>query len=94
MIQIEDSWGLEQQFVVEQLQAVFAVDSLESSHALSREVNSPDEIAERFGSISYNKGASIIRMFEHTLGRDTFIAALRKYLKTKYVIINSYHLFC
>lgn len=80
---VEDKWGLDQQFVVEQQQSVFGADSLEDSLPLSQEVSSPEEIADRFGSISYNKGASVIRMVEHTLGHSTFIAGLRKYLKEK-----------
>ncbi|XP_055325495.1 uncharacterized protein LOC129579438 [Sitodiplosis mosellana] len=78
---VETTWGLDQQFVVEQLQSVFGPDSLEDSQALTHEVNTPDEIDDRFGSISYNKGASVIRMVEHTIGHDTFISALRNYLK-------------
>lgn len=80
---MEDTWNLDQQFVVEQLQSIFDSDSLEESHALTHEVNSPDEVSDRFDSVSYNKGASVIRMFEHALGHETFIAALRNYLKTK-----------
>lgn len=83
MFKVEDTWGLKQQFVIEQVHSVFGADSLEDSKALSHEVYTPDEIAERFGSISYNKGASVIRMFEHALGNTTFIAALRNYLKKK-----------
>lgn len=74
---------MDQQFVVEQLQSAFGADSLDNSLPLSYDVNSPEEIADRFGTISYNKGASVIRMVEHTLGHNTFIAGLRKYLKDK-----------
>lgn len=50
---------------------------------LSHDVNTPKEIANRFDSISYDKGASIIRMLQHTVGMDTFNVAIRNYLKTK-----------
>lgn len=80
---VESNWGLDQQFVVEQLQTVFGADSLEDTRPLSDEVFTPDEIADRFGSISYNKGASVIRMLEHAVGHNRFISALRNYLKTK-----------
>lgn len=83
MSQVEDKWGLGEQFIVEQLQTVFAADSLDDTQALTHEVNTYDEISDRFGSISYNKGASVIRMFEHVLGHEAFIKALRKYLKAK-----------
>lgn len=82
-MQIESEWGLEQQFIVEQLQNVFNRDSLDDTHALSHEINSPDDISDIFGTISYNKGSSIIRMIEHLMGHDKFISALRKYLNAK-----------
>lgn len=65
------------------MQKVFGEDSLESSLPLSYDVNTPAEIKDRFGGISYAKGGSVIRMFEHALGHDLFIAALRNYLKVK-----------
>lgn len=48
-------------FVLYDLQKVFAVDALASSHPLSRrenEVNEPAEISEMFNTISYNKVGS------------------------------------
>lgn len=49
-------------FILYDLQNVFAVDALASSHPLSRhenEVNKPAEINEMFNTISYSKvGAS------------------------------------
>lgn len=84
MFQIESDWGLEQQFVVDQLQKVFVRDSLDDTLPLdNNEVYSPDDISKMFGTISYNKGASIIRMIEHTMGHEKFIAGLRTYLKNK-----------
>lgn len=80
---VESDWGLEDQFVVNQVQVALGVDSVESTEALFHEVNTPDEIANRFSSISYNKGGSVIRMFEHTFGRDNFIKAHHHYLETK-----------
>lgn len=65
------------------MQGIFGADSLEDSKPLTHEVNTPDEIGDSFGTITYNKGASVIRMVEHTLGHDTFISALQNYLKTK-----------
>lgn len=74
---------MDQQFTVDKVQSVFADDSLENSLPLSYDANTPIELKERFGSISYTKGASVIRMFSHILGHDTFIAGLRNYLKQK-----------
>lgn len=54
--QIEPSFGIVEQFVVEDLQNVFGVDALESSHPISVVVNDPEEINELFDRISYGKG--------------------------------------
>ena len=51
---------------------MFGIDALESSHPISIPVKHPDEINEIFDRISYGKGASIIRMMEKFLTRDTF----------------------
>jgi len=45
-----------EQFVVDEVQRVFALDALESSHPISVPVSHPDEINEIFDRISYSKG--------------------------------------
>lgn len=55
-------------------------DALQTSHPISVPVNHPDEINEIFDSISYGKGASVIRMMANFLGLDTFIAGVTNYL--------------
>ncbi|XP_068248686.1 aminopeptidase N-like isoform X2 [Palaemon carinicauda] len=79
---IEPSWGLMDQFVVRRLQEVFALDALKSSHPISVPVIDPIEIIEIFDSISYLKGASIIRMMSHFLTEGTFRNGLKNYLTT------------
>lgn len=74
---------MDQQFTVDKVHSVFVDDSLENSLPLSHDANTPTELRERFGIISYTKGASVIRMFNHTLGHDIFIAGLRNYLDEK-----------
>lgn len=46
-------------------------------------INSPSEVLGMFNSITYNKGASIIRMIEHLIGTNNMQLALREYLRTK-----------
>jgi aminopeptidase N len=53
---VEQSWKILEQFVIFDLQNVFALDALESSHPISIEVGHPDEINEIFDRISYGKG--------------------------------------
>jgi len=68
------------QFVVTDLQNVFGIDALESSHPISIPVKHPDEISEIFDRISYGKGASIIRMMDKFLTTKTFRQGLTNYL--------------
>lgn len=43
-------------------------DALDNSHPIEVMVNNPNEINEIFDGISYNKGASIIRMLHNMIG--------------------------
>lgn len=47
-----------EQIVISDVQDVFGIDALESSHPISVEVNDPNEINELFDDISYSKGIS------------------------------------
>ncbi|XP_071508532.1 aminopeptidase N-like [Diadema antillarum] len=77
---VEPTWDMREQFVVEDLQRVFDLDSLNTSHPVRVPVNSPAEINEIFDSISYSKGASIIRMLNNFLTEDVFVDGLNYYL--------------
>jgi len=77
---VEPSWQMLEQIVVDDVQDVFAIDCLESSHPISIPVGHPDEINEIFDRISYGKGASIIRMMSHFLTESTFRRGLTNYL--------------
>ncbi|XP_012252261.2 uncharacterized protein LOC105683883 [Athalia rosae] len=80
---LEPSWNFDQQFVVDQLQSVFTSDALESAIPMTNDVSTPSQISNNFGSFSYAKGASIVRMTENFLGTGIFIAALRNYLEAR-----------
>lgn len=77
---IEPAWKSKDLFVVNELHQVFALDALTSSHKISVEVSNPDQINEIFDSISYSKGASIIRSMENFLTMDVFKQGLSNYL--------------
>ncbi|KAK0079084.1 hypothetical protein PV325_001747, partial [Microctonus aethiopoides] len=81
--QIEPEWGLESQFVVEQLQNVFETDARPSSHPMTYNVYSPAQISGMFDQISYNKGGSVLRMVEKVFGTELFFAALHDYLEAR-----------
>lgn len=65
------------------MHVIFAADSVENSLALSHEVKTSKEMSASLGQITYNKGASVIRMIQHTIGNNKFIAGLRNYFKAK-----------
>ncbi|XP_034728390.1 leucyl-cystinyl aminopeptidase [Etheostoma cragini] len=57
-------------------------DALNSSHAVSTEVNNPEQVEEMFDSVSYEKGASILMMLEAWLpGEQQFRKGIIQYLK-------------
>ncbi|KAM3926247.1 aminopeptidase N-like [Leptodactylus fuscus] len=79
----EPTWNIKDLIVLSDIHRVMAVDALASSHPLtSREedVNSPSEISALFDSITYSKGASVIRMLSTFLTEDLFVKGLRAYL--------------
>ncbi|KAH8330498.1 hypothetical protein KR067_004043 [Drosophila pandora] len=77
----EDKWELENQFVVDQIQSVMAMDSTNATNPLTDpNTYTPAHLSRMFNSISYNKGATFIRMIKHTMGEDEFRLALQSYL--------------
>ncbi|XP_025832297.1 aminopeptidase N [Agrilus planipennis] len=80
---IYPEWNVLDQFVVYELQSVFSLDALKSSHEISVEVNNPTEINDIFDRISYAKGATIIRMMDNFLTTEVFQRGLTKYLKAR-----------
>ncbi|EGW15127.1 Aminopeptidase N [Cricetulus griseus] len=79
----EPTWSLKDLIVQNEVYRVMAVDALASSHPLSSpadEVNTPAQISELFDSITYSKGASVIRMLSSFLTEDLFKKGLSSYL--------------
>lgn len=76
-------WSLESQFVVDQLHSALEADSLASSHAMTHDVHSPTEIRGMFDTISYAKGASVIRMLRQLIGPEVFHKSLKNYLNSR-----------
>ncbi|MDH4112673.1 MAG: M1 family metallopeptidase [Actinomycetota bacterium] len=56
------------------------VDALRSTRAIEYPVHSPDDAAGMFDVLTYQKGASILRMLERYLGEDRFREGIRLYL--------------
>ncbi|XP_036342052.1 membrane alanyl aminopeptidase-like [Rhagoletis pomonella] len=83
---VETHMSLDQQFLVDQLQVVMSMDSTNSTNPMSDEnTHTPSDLSRMFNSISYNKGASIIRMVKYAIGEENFRKSLQTYLaKYKY----------
>ncbi|KAM5291545.1 aminopeptidase N [Glossophaga mutica] len=79
----EPTWNLKDLIVQNEVYRVMAMDALASSHPLTTpadEVNTPAQINEMFDSISYSKGASVLRMLSSFLTEDLFKKGLASYL--------------
>lgn len=76
------------QFVADTLVAALELDALKNSHPIEVEVGHPQEVDEIFDNISYNKGASIIRMLYDYIGNEAFRKGMKQYLE-KYTYKNA-----
>jgi len=74
-------WKIFTSFVVTDLQSALNLDGLRSSHPVQVEVNKATEVDQIFDQISYQKGATIIRMLNACLGEQKFMDGIRIYLK-------------
>lgn len=77
---VDPSLKMEEQFVGKTLQKALARDGQKTSHPIQVTVNNPDQVNEIFDTISYDKGASIIRMLRDFLGKDKFTEGITAYL--------------
>lgn len=67
----------------------FNVDSLKSSRPVEFEVATPEEAEEMFDVLTYQKGSTVLRMFETFIGENNFKSGVRNYLK-KYQYKNTH----
>ena len=81
-------WKVRKEFVKDHVQAALGLDSQRSSHPI--EVDCPDanKINQIFDSISYSKGASVLRMLAGIVGEEKFLKGVSIYLK-KHVYGNA-----
>ncbi|GLH11001.1 Aminopeptidase N, partial [Gryllus bimaculatus] len=77
---VEPTWHMLDKIVTEQMHPVLETDALNSSHPVSVEVQNPSQISEAFDEVSYNKGACLIRMLNHSLTEEVFRSGLTNYL--------------
>ncbi|CCI45716.1 unnamed protein product [Albugo candida] len=78
---IYPEWRIWDTFVQESLLNLALVrDAMLSSHPIEVEVQNGHEVDEIFDAISYDKGASLIRMLVAYLGHETFFRGVKAYL--------------
>ncbi|XP_030620469.1 alanyl (membrane) aminopeptidase-like b [Chanos chanos] len=81
---VKPDWNVEDLLFIEDVQSALEVDSLNTSHPLSSpeaDIDSPSEITELFDSITYSKGAAVLRMLSNHLGEEVFLNGIRNYLQ-------------
>jgi len=78
---VHKDWEMENQFVRDDLAIALRLDGMESSHPIVVDVSNPDQITELFDKISYSKGASVIRMLENFMGKESFQRGIQQFLK-------------
>jgi len=61
--------------------AALRLDALKHTHPIHTEVRTPAEATENFDLITYEKGASVVRMIERYLGPATFRKGVRAYIR-------------
>lgn len=54
------------------------------THAMTRPVNTPEEITKIYDFVAYPKAASVIRMIEHVMSPSLFKMAIYRYLDERY----------
>jgi tricorn protease interacting factor F2/3 len=67
-------------FLVNRTSSAMSRDALRNTHPIKMDSVSLNEIIQIFDEISYDKGASILRMVEAYLGSDAFKFGIRDYL--------------
>ncbi|KAM4733614.1 aminopeptidase N-like [Anableps anableps] len=80
----EPDWNVKDLIVLDDVHKVFAVDALTSSHPLTSKEDSiflPGQILEQFDTISYSKGAAVLRMMSDFLSESVFKQGLSSYLR-------------
>lgn len=79
---IHPEWRVWEDFLRSEMAGALARDCLKNTHPIQVPVKSPDEIEQIFDSISYGKGASILRMIEAYVGAEAFQKGIQHYLSS------------
>ncbi|PAA90945.1 hypothetical protein BOX15_Mlig022581g1 [Macrostomum lignano] len=78
---LRPDWNMDSQFVATKQMAALEVDSMGSSHPIYVEVHNPNQISEIFDTITYRKGATVLRMLHGFVGDEVFRKGVGNYLR-------------
>lgn len=78
---VHPEWKIHWQFLSDDFANTLRLDGRVSSHPIVQAVSHPNQITELFDTISYNKGATVIRMLEDFLGPEAFRAGVSSFLQ-------------
>lgn len=81
---VVDAWRPGEGFANQTLHGAFAAmddDSLLSARQIRQPIESNHDVAAAFDSITYNKGAAVLAMFENFVGAQPFRAGVRLYMQ-------------
>uniref|UniRef100_A0AAG5CST1 Aminopeptidase n=1 Tax=Anopheles atroparvus TaxID=41427 RepID=A0AAG5CST1_ANOAO len=81
--QLEPSWNLWQQFVVNSVHSALSQDCHSSTRPMNYYATEPAFLNEIYDYVVYAKSASVIRMMQNVIGFDTFKIALNDYLRSR-----------
>ena len=85
MHKLYPGWQVHEQFIVDTQNPALLLDALQSSHPIQVPIKHAEEVEEVFDLISYQKGASVVRLAYAMLGENCFLDGLREYMdKHKY----------
>lgn len=76
---LEPTWGTDVEMVRSRSGAMHS-DSLATARKIRQPIETNGDIESAFDSITYEKGAAVIAMFERWIGSDTFRVGVRAYL--------------
>lgn len=70
-----------EQFTIDSVHGMMNLDATLGSHPIIMGVTTPDQITEIFDTVTYSKGASVIRMIEDFIGVSNFQDGVSAYLQ-------------
>ena len=86
--QLFPEFNIWQEFITDTFTSALGLDALHNSHPIEVPVHHPSEIEEIFDRVSYEKGASVIRMLYNYIGNEDFQQGMHNYL-TKWAYKNA-----